>query len=579
MKLLQQQLKRFGRRVRLVRMWRGAWLGLLSGSAIALALVAADYLLLINFPPVMGLIVACASTLVGAGIGFFLKISELSVAQSVDRRAGLEDRTASAFHKAESGEFFADELSGDAEKHLGDVQPKRLYPIRFGTQQMSACAILAVLVTAVYVIDNDLLLTAGQKAAKAELKEATAKVERVVRELEVGEGAADKTAEKKLAAELRKFGKELERGRLDREEAMQKAQKLAEEAKKLSEQRLEKAQEKMEQFQARGLQEKFEEAGGDLDMLKDLQLDKMQMEALNDLMKESGADQLPNNQLDQNMMKALGADNSASEMARLSDAQKQKLAEQMAQAQKDIQKKLESGNLSDEQRKALEQQAKTMEELAKKLELSDDVKKALQELQEMKEFKEMQKLMQQMQQAQQQMQEGKQLTDEQIKQMQEQMEQLAEQMKDPAAKEAMRQAMKEMIEQMKQGNIDAQTMQQMMSMMGMGMGSSGPDGSGSTAGGNYQGEGENEKGDPMELEGKGKITAIRGERDEKRGQDAYTEIKAPTMVGSRTSVPYDKVLPGYKKTAESAVSNNKVKGKHRDRVREYFEQLSGGKGK
>jgi len=571
MKLLQQQLKRFGRRVRLVRMWRGAWLGLLGGAALAVALVAADYLLLLTFPPFASLILAGVSLVVGGVIGFFLPVSELSVAQSVDRRAGLEDRTASALHKADSGEFFAGELEVDAQKHLGDVQPKRLYPIRFGAQQMSACAALAVLVTAVYVVDNDLLLTPGQKAAKAELKEATAQVERVVRELEIGEGAADKRAEKKLAAELRKFGKELERGRLDREEAMQKAQKLAEDAKKLSEQRLEKAQEKMEQFQAKGMQEKFEEAGGDLEMLKDLQLDKMQMEALNDLMRESGADKMPSNELDQNMMKALGADNSASEMARLSEAQKQKLAEQMAQAQREIQQKLSEGNLSEEQRKALEQQAKTMEELAKKLEMSEDVQKALKELQEMKEFKEMQELMEQMEKAQQQMQEGEPLTDEQIQQMQEQMEQLAEQMKDPAAKEAMRQAMKEMIEQMKQGNIDAQTMQQMMSMMGMG-----PDGSGGKQGGAYQGEGENEKGDPMELEGKGKITAIRGERDEKRGQDAYSEIKAPTMVGSRTSVPYDKVLPGYKKTAESAVSNNKVKGKHRDRVREYFDQLSGG---
>lgn len=576
MKLLQQQLKRFGRRVRMVRMWRGAWIGLLVGAVLAIILVAADYLLLVSFVPLVGLILAGVSAIVGGAVGFFLRVSELSVARSVDRRAGLEDRTSSAFHKAESGEFFASELGDDAERHLGEVQPRRLYPMRFGSQQMSACAALAILVTAVYVIDNDLLLTPGQKVAKAELKEATAQVERIVRELEVGEGAADKAAEKKLAAELKKFGKELERGKLDREEAMQKAQKLAQDAKKLSEQRLEKAQEKMEQFQAKGMQEKFEEAGGDLDMLKELQLDKMQMDTLSELMQESGADQMPSNQLDPKMMKALGADNTASEMARLSEAQKQKLAEQMAKAQQDIQKKLEQGNLSESERKALEQQAQTMKELAQKMALSDEVQKALKELQEMKEFKEMQELMEKMQQAQQQIQQGKPMTDEQIKEMQEQMEQLAEQMKDPAAKEAMRQAMKEMIEQMKQGKIDVQTMQQMMSMMGMNSNNSG----GNNEGGNYQGEGENEKGDPMTLEGKGKITAIRGDRDEKRGNDTYSEIKAPTMMGSRTSVPYDKVLPGYKKSAESAVSNNKVKGKHRDRVREYFEQLSGGgKGK
>ncbi|ARU41776.1 hypothetical protein CCB80_11755 [Armatimonadetes bacterium Uphvl-Ar1] len=573
MKLLDQQLKRFGRRIRFVRLWRGAWLGLLAGACLAMVGVGLDYVLVVNFPALWGAILAGVGLVVGGAIGFVLPVSELAVARSVDRRAGLEDRAATAFHKQGSGEFFEEDLERDAEMSLDRVEAKAIYPFRFGAQQMGACLALALLVTGIYVAENDLLLTDAQKAAKGEPKSVAAQVERVAKNLEIEGGAPDRAAEKKLAAELRKFGRELERGKLDREEAMQKAEKLAQDAKRLSEQRLEKAGEKMEQIQARAMQEKFEEAGGDLGKLADLKLDSMEMEMMRDLMQQSGADQMRGDQIDDQMMTALGADQTTSELMRMSEAQKERLAEVMARAKQEAEQQLSEGGLSDSERKALEQQMEAMENLAQKLEMSEDVKKALEELQNMAEFKEMQELMKQMQQAQQQMQQGEPMTEEQMKQMQEQMEQLAEMMKDPAAREAMRQAMKEMMEQMRQGNMNLEQMQQMMQMLGMG----GTDGQGGTQGGQYMGEGENEKrDDPMELEGKGKVTAVRGDRDEKRGNDSFSEIKAPTMLGSRTSVPYKEALPGYKKSAESAVSNNKVKGKHRERVKEYFEQLSGG---
>ncbi|MBL8068359.1 MAG: hypothetical protein JNM28_07900 [Armatimonadetes bacterium] len=576
MNSLHRQLDRFGRRVRLARLWRGLWGGLLIGACLASVLVVLDVMRAIEFPPNWGIGLAGAFALIGASAGFLWRVDELAVARSVDRRAGLEDRASTAIHKEGSGELFAPALESDAQSRLAAIQPKSVYPLRFGTQQASACLALALLAVAVTVNDRGLLLSPSQKAAQKELQSTAAQVQRIVKDLESGDGAKDREAERKLAAELRKFGRDLERGKYDREDALQQAEKLAQDAKKLTEQRLEKAGEKMEQVTAKALQEKFEEAGGDLGKLADLKLDTMEQEQLRDLMQKSGADQLPSDQIDEQTLAKLGADNTASQMMRMSEAQKQKLAQEMAKAQQDIQQKLEQGNLSQEERQKLEQQAKTMQELMKKMELSDDVKKALQELQNMKEYKEMQELMQKMQQAQQQMEQGKPLSDEQIAEMQKQAEQLAEMMKDPQAKAAMKQAISEMVEQLKQGNVDMKSMQQMMAAMGM---DPGDQTGGNNQGGSYQGEGENPKGDPMELEGKGNITAVRGERNEQKGTDAYTEIKAPTMVGSRTSVPYGQVLPGYRKTAESAVNNNKVKGKHKERVKEYFEQLSGGKGK
>ncbi|QYK52083.1 MAG: hypothetical protein KF824_07405 [Fimbriimonadaceae bacterium] len=573
-------LKKFGLRVRFLRLWRYAAIGLLASVFLAFALIVADNFLLINFPILNSGYVVVAGLVLGAVTGFFLPVSELALARSVDRRAGNQDRLATALQKQDAEELFTEVQQQDAAESLQQITPKAIYPFSFGRWQMAACASCFALAAVVWVVQSEILLSTDQKAQKSKMEQVQAAVERIVKQLEVEDQTGDRAAEKKLAAELRKFSREMERGKLNQEQAMQKAQKLAEEAKKLTEQRLEKTAEKMEQIQAKVLQEKFEEAGGKLGDLQNLKLDKMQMEAMRDLMQKSGADKMPSNNLDSKTMEALGLDNSASEMMRMSEQQKDALAKAIAQEQKNIQEQMQNGNLTAEQMKALQERQEMLNELSKQLQLSEDVMKALRELQEMKEYKELQEMLQTLQKATDQIQNGEPLTEEQIKEMQRQMEELAKQMKDPKAREAMRQAMKEMIEQLKSGQLDAEAMRQLMGMMGAGMsggmGLNGMPGSGGRDGGAFQGEGENQKGDPMTLDGKGNPTAVRGSRDENRGTDAYTEIKAPTMVGSRTSVPYKEVLPQYKKSAESAVNNNQVKPKHRQRVKEYFESLSSG---
>jgi len=578
---LNGNLRKFGLRVRFLRLWRFAAIGLLASVALALLLIGADSLLLIEFPILNSIYVVVAGLVSGSLTGFFLPVSELALARSVDRRTGNQDRLATALQKQDADELFTEAQHEDAAESLQQITPKAVYPFSFGRWQMAACASCFALAAVVWVVESEILMNPDQKAQKSKMEQAQAAVERIVKQLEVEDQTGDRAAEKKLAAELKKFAREMERGKLNQEQAMQKAQKLAEEAKKLTEQRLEKTAEQMEQIQAKVLQEKFEEAGGKLGDLENLKLDKMQMEAMRDLMQKSGADKMPSNNLDSKTMEALGMDNSASEMMRMSEQQKDALANAIAQEQKNIQDQMQSGNMTPEQMKALQERQEMLNELSKQLQLSEDVMKALKELQEMKEYKELQEMLQKLQQASDQIKKGEPLTDEQIKEMQRQMEELAAQMKDPKAREALRQAMKEMLEQLKNGQLSAEAMQGLMGLMGGagmsgGAGLNGMPGGGGKDGGMFQGEGENQKGDPMTLDGKGNPTAVRGSRDENRGTDAFTEIKAPTMVGSRTSVPYKEVLPQYKKSAESAVNNNQVKPKHRQRVKEYFESLSGG---
>jgi hypothetical protein len=77
-------------------------------------------------------------------------------------------------------------------------------------------------------------------------------------------------------------------------------------------------------------------------------------------------------------------------------------------------------------------------------------------------------------------------------------------------------------------------------------------------------------------QGKGKGTPIFAptERDNsKPGMEMTFEIKAPTFKGTRTSVPYQNVLPSYAKKAESALNRNEIPKEHQQRVKRYFESL------
>jgi hypothetical protein len=79
-------------------------------------------------------------------------------------------------------------------------------------------------------------------------------------------------------------------------------------------------------------------------------------------------------------------------------------------------------------------------------------------------------------------------------------------------------------------------------------------------------------------EGKTHETMISGQRrTDGLGEETYIEIKGPTNVGNRSSVPYKKVLPSYKKKAEQAIDRQKIPKQHEKRVREYFDSLTGGK--
>ena len=82
---------------------------------------------------------------------------------------------------------------------------------------------------------------------------------------------------------------------------------------------------------------------------------------------------------------------------------------------------------------------------------------------------------------------------------------------------------------------------------------------------------------PQTSQGTTNLTSVTGQRDDTKQGETYVEIKAPTTVGTRSSVAYTRDVLSYKKKAEQAIDRQKIPKEHEKRVKAYFDSLTRGK--
>ncbi len=239
--------KTFERRVRLVRFWRGATFGLLCGSLLACLLVAFFRLRGQIAPWPYAVTLAAVSCLVWALVSALRRISQFDLADSLDRRGALKNRLATAISLTTPSDAVEAELQADAAKHLNAIRPQRVYPIRFGKLQGLALA-LALAAGIVTVLGNrPITLSAAEREKRADSDEAANNIERVLKPYEEEKpNAADAKQKQEEVAQMQKLARDLRDGKIDRAEAMQKANKAVEDAKKLEQKTAETAKAKLE---------------------------------------------------------------------------------------------------------------------------------------------------------------------------------------------------------------------------------------------------------------------------------------------------------------------------------------------
>lgn len=598
MKIDLGNLKRFEKRVRLVRSWRGLAIGLVVGGVACAVWAGLDWLRVTYTEwSWMGFVLA-GTGLVGALWGYLARIPAKALSDSIDRRGGLQDRLTTSMEFGGSNDF-ENALREDAAEKVKQLKAKELYPVKVGKVQAGAVA-MAILASTIFLLGNSpMLLPPDARKEREELKKVGQSVERIAKPLTETDKPGDLTdAERRMAEELRKLQRDLQKSKIDKEEALQKVNELAKQTKEIVKERAELTSQNMEK--AESALEKLQKAELEKAGLK---MDPETMKALQEMNKAQGKkgdpadkDKSDQQKFDQKMQQ-LNQEQKALEQ------KQEKLSEQKSELQKKLDKvnsELKNPNLTAEQKKALEELQKKMSEMLKKLEKElAEIQKAIDQIMKNKEIQElMRKInehpkMKELQEMAAKLAENAKMGEngempelskedieamkEKLKEAEEAMKELAKQLKDP-------QALQEFMEQLEEAlkNMDQLELNASMCMMCLGLFNIPLPGLPMPSPSNPIDFMANDTGkinkseNGKEGQGQTTITQIKGQR-QKSGEESYVEIKGPTTVGNRSGVKYTKVLPSYKKKAEEAMNKKTIPKQHEKRVKEYFDSLAGGK--
>lgn len=398
-------LRKFRIRVRIARAWRGFAVGATFGALLCATWAGLDWLgwYYTEWAWLGAMLATCGG--VGFALGLALPVRDKALGDSIDRRAGLHNRVGTALEGPQAGLEFLHAQREDALTRLRGLRPSSLYPLKL-YRLHAALVALCGLAALMFVLGNTpLLLSEERQKDREELQKSATSVERVARPvLDDVDGA--KPEERDVANDIERLARELQKGRIDKDEALQKANELARKADELSRKRYGETQDLLTQAETAK--------------------DKVAREELS----KQGLDGA-----DPSQIKA-----DPSEMG----AQRRRLEQKI----QDLQNRLPNAKSgAGSERSQIEAALERAEKDLQTLELSQQARKTLEKLFSMKEWQDLQKLAKKLQEA---AQEGKKgndtLTPDQIKQMQKKLEELAKQLKDDKAMrdyiEKLREAMK-----------------------------------------------------------------------------------------------------------------------------------------
>lgn len=422
---IESKLVGFSRRVRWMRAWRGLAVGGVVGCLVSLVMASLDLFRIQYFDWPWLMIPIAAGVVLGAIVGGARKVPANSLADSIDRRAGLANRLGTA---AEEPVTFHDEVQQDAIRHLAGLKPAAVYPMRI-SKWHTGVVVGMLLVASLFLLGNTpIFLSDSQKRDREELKKIGQTVERVAKPL-LDRKPEDLSPEaKELAKKYEQFSKELQKGRMPKEEALQKANDLAKEAERVA-------------------KEQFDESDRALGKAQDA----LEKAAMDKAMRESGLDP---SQFDEAERAAIDRGAQMSDDERNSELSKMGSELDALEKQLAAEKNEKGESLSAEAKEALKSKIASLKKNMKALELSKKVKDMLERLMAQPEFKEIMKMLRDLQKKNAQGKNGEmqnpEIDEQQIKEMMEKLEQLADRLKDDKEMKAFLEKLKEALKNAKQ---------------------------------------------------------------------------------------------------------------------------------
>lgn len=446
----QLDLRPFRSRIRLVRAWRGLAIGLLAGGAFGLVWAVLDFTGVWFAEWLWLALVFAGSGLLCALVGALLPVRDEAVARSVDRRAGLRDRLGTMIERKGAEESFDAAQRHDTEEHVAALKARAVYPVHMGRWQYVALATVA-LASLVFLLGNTWYnFDPEARKAKEELEKIAAQIERVAKPILDNKDATEE--EKSFANELDAFARRMEKGKMTKEEAMQRANELAKQAEKLTRERTERAFEKMQTAREQMTLSKLADKGLDKKALDKLNMGERQKQLFQQLQQELGIDpKSGDNKFGQEQMDQLGLQQYDPSLLNLTEEQRDKLRELIQERLNDIDKKLATKNLTPDEMRSILESKKQLEEMQEQLDMTEEMRKALEEFMNSPEFKDIMKAVDKMRDAAQQVNDGQPLSEQQIQDLEQMLDDLEQKLEDSKYKEMVMGQMRAALEMLTAG--------------------------------------------------------------------------------------------------------------------------------
>ncbi|MFQ3610501.1 MAG: hypothetical protein SNJ72_03305 [Fimbriimonadales bacterium] len=600
------RLRPYRRRVRGLLMWRMGAIGGTAGALVGTGLSIVDWVGWLVIPLYWLPLSVGIGILLGIARALTLRVADSALAQLIDQRAGLKDRLQTALEHTDLQHLFDRPLHEDAQNALEQADPRQIFRYRFGRWQGAFVGAVALMLFMHFLPQLLAVALPERREQQKEIQQSAEQLKEVAKPIleEAKKPDADELA-KRIAQNVALYNKRAREAKMDKREALLRANQVLEDARRLEQKNTQKMQEAIRSAQTAGEQMKqlAQKQQQQLDStLRDLQ------EQMNRLQQQlqSGKDAQGNplspqarEQL-QNQLNQLRATLNALQNPNTNALQSQQneLERQLQALQRQLQsgKDAQGNPLSPEQQEQLKKQMEQLREQIRALKLSQEAQEFLRKLYNDPAFKEaMQHLQELAKKVQQQQREQdpqqRKLTQEEIeKQIQElerAIEELAKKYKNDEDIRKLAEQIRDQVKQIKELSQCNGACSGLGLGMGQGFGLGAQTGTGAGMGmgrggawdkNDYFGQPEqfNQGERQPELKIPMKDRALQESQPLLPTEGDYIDFEAPPTPGS-SSIPLNRALPTYQKKAEQALSQQKVPPAERKRVKRYFESLQSGR--
>jgi hypothetical protein len=231
--LLLDRVGAFRTRIRLLVTQQWVCVGLTFAAVASLLLVAATKLHwwtdAIDYLWAMLLVGAITGLIIGAT----RRITPMVAAQIADERGGLKERLSTAIEIAASKErsAIAEAQLADAAQHAGSLQVARVLPWQAPRHWRFLAGAIALLLAVIYVPELPIFHSRQERLDREAMQKEGARIQKIAKAIETKlpkKKAADENEEivRRIAAEMKKLGKDQARGRVPKKQAMLKMNEL-----------------------------------------------------------------------------------------------------------------------------------------------------------------------------------------------------------------------------------------------------------------------------------------------------------------------------------------------------------------